>query len=342
MQTRASGLVVAGLCSFALALGTGGTAQANTLPELTPASTFASAGSEQNQWFDEFAQSVVAGEAFDLPGFESSFAPAPAAEPAGEAMTAGAPSTETAEQAPQPLGGGSDHGKHEPPKQEEPPKHGEHGDKPGHGEHGDKPGHGDHGDKPGHDEHGDKPGNGDQQNQNQGQGQAQGQGQEQNQGQAQGQDQNQGQAQGQNQNVVVTVVVENKVENKLENHQSLHNSNHNSNGGKVHVSNVVSAHPHKGEHGGKGEHGHKGEHGGKGEHGHKGEHAGGHSDSHGKSDADYSRPSGGHSSDSLASAPAAKGELAHTGSDELPLLLGAAALFGTGGVLIRLRRSRRA
>ncbi|GAA4881423.1 hypothetical protein [Kitasatospora terrestris] len=335
MQTRASGLVAAGLCSFALALGTGGTAQANTLPELTPASTFASAGAEQNQWFDEFAQSVVAGEAFDLPGFESSSAAEPAAEPAAEGMTVGAPTTETAPQAAQPLGGGSEHGEHG-----DKPGHGDHGDKPGHGEHGDKPGHGDHGDKPGHGEHGDKPGAGDQQNQGQGQGQNQGQnqgqGQEQNQGQAQGQDQNQGQAQGQNQNVVVTVVVENKienkVENKLENHQSLHNSNHNSNGGQVHVSNVVSAHHHKGEHaGGKGGHA-----------GGKGEHAGGHEGSHGKSDADYSRPSGGHSSDSLASAQAAKGELARTGTDELPLLLGAAALLGTGGVLVRLRRSRRA
>ncbi|GAA0684580.1 hypothetical protein GCM10010193_43060 [Kitasatospora atroaurantiaca] len=197
-----------------------------------------------------------------------------------------------------------EHGQKPPSHEEKPPSHGEHGQKPpSHGEHGQKPP--SHEEKPpSHGEHGQKPPQHGEHGQKPGPGHGQGQnqGQNQGQGQAQGQAQAQDQAQDQDQN-------QNQAQGQLqnvvvtvvqENKQDVQNVNN------VHATSVAKASSKQQQ--GKGSK--PPQHGGKG-----------HGNNH-------------------AAPHAHKGELAHTGADEIALMLGAAALVGTGGAMLRFRRSR--
>jgi len=340
MQTRVASLVLSGLTSFALVWGAGSTAQAATLPDRSAA--FDTVEMEGGPWLDSLLQLAMedaqpadtalstdptrAGvpsdaEEGDEASADSEEADSPEAEGSDAAEEPESAETAqlkggSAEDCPPPSDG--DHGhkppkheppkheppKHEPPKHEppkhEPPKH----EPPSHGDHGQKPPHGEHGDHgqkpPEHGDHGDH-GHKPGPGQGQGQNQGQNQGQGQAQGQAQGQDQDQ--AQGQAQGQFQNVVVTVVQENKQENKQDLQNVNH------VHSSSVAKASSNQ------------------------------HQQGKGSKPPQHGGGKGGHGTNQ--SAPHAhKGELAHTGADELALILGAAALVGTGGALVRLRRGR--
>ncbi|WP_371496739.1 hypothetical protein OG871_12055 [Kitasatospora sp. NBC_00374] len=197
MQTRAAGLVLSGLTSFALVWGANSTSYAATFPDQTTSIDAVAAATHGGPWVNDLLQRANEGagpaghswfqgatvpDPRSVPATKDEVGPEAAAAP--EAQAAAAPEAELGaeewveESDPAFWEDGSEdsedeedalrsHGvkpKHCPPKTHQPPKHGGHGHKPP--THGDHPGHkppthDDHGDKPpthgDHGEHGDKP-----------------------------------------------------------------------------------------------------------------------------------------------------------------------------------------